>query len=119
MEVSVAFYMNRLKVYPLTIIKAPILCSDYYTTYNDQYYGIGASDLHIYVLYSTDKNLAYGATGKSCKYFGDGLGSTPDNTLQLGRPTVGRIIFNTYSLIDTAPSLSNRLFQSITATALH
>jgi hypothetical protein len=111
--------MMRLKVYPLTSIKAPGLCSDYIPSYNDQNYGIGASDLHIYVLYTTNAQLSYGATGKSCKYFGDGLTYPPDSTLQLGRPTMGRIIFNTYNLVDQATSLTNRLFQSITATALH
>ncbi len=64
----------------------------------------------------TDKSKAYGATGKSCHYV---AGAAVDNTLQAGRPIVGRIIFNTYSLVDTAPSLTNRLFQSVTATTLH
>lgn len=37
----------------------------------------------------------------------------------MGRPTVGRIIFNTFNLVDQEPSLSNRLFSEVTATALH
>jgi hypothetical protein len=119
MQVATYFYMNRLKVYPLTTISAPIICVDYNTPPNDQMYGISASDLHIYVTYISDANQTYGATGKSCKYYGDGTTPLPDSTLQIGRPTMGRIIFNTHSLVDTSSSLTNRLFQSITATALH
>jgi len=53
--------------------------------------------LHIYVKYLTDKLIGYGATGVSCKQFS---GTTaPDSTLQAGRPTVGRVIFNTYTLL--------------------
>ncbi len=37
----------------------------------------------------------------------------------MGRPTVGRIIFNNYNLVDQEPSLTNRLFSEVTATALH
>lgn len=48
-----------------------------------------------------------------------GAGTYPDLTMQAGRPTVGRIIFNTYRLVDVEPSLSNRLFQSVTATTIH
>jgi hypothetical protein len=32
---------------------------------------------------------------------------------------MGRIIFNTYNLVDTQASLTNVLFQSITSTSLH
>ena len=46
-------------------------------------------------------------------------GPVVDYTLQVGRPTVGRIIFNTYQLVDQEASLSNRLFQSVTATTIH
>lgn len=120
MQVAAFFYMSRLQVYPLVNIFAPMNCTDdYFTPPNDQTFGISASDLHIYVTYTTDRLKTYGATGKSCKYFGDRLSSPPDDTLQLGRPTVGRIIFNTYALIDSVPALTNRLFQSIVATALH
>jgi len=56
MQVSSDFYMNRLKVYPITTIYAIPNCSGYTTPYNDQYYGIAGSDLHIYVLYITDMN---------------------------------------------------------------
>lgn len=119
MSVATYFYMNRLQVYPLTTILAPTVCVDYNTSSNDQVYGISASDLHLYVTYITDKSQSYGATGKSCKYYGDNTATLPDSTLQIGRPTMGRIIFNTYNLVDTAASLTNRLFQSVTATALH
>jgi len=116
MTVAQNFYQNRLKVYPLSSLQAPGTCVDYTPSQNDQIYGIGASDLHIYVLYKTDSSLTYGATGGSCQYDG---GSLPDTTLRKGRPTMGRIIFNTYNIIDQQTSLTNVLFQSITATALH
>lgn len=119
MQVATFFYMNRLKVYPLTTIYAPSICYDYNTPPNDQTYGISASDLHLYVTYVTDKAASYGANGKSCKYYGDGTTPLPDSTLQIGRPTMGRIVFNTYSLTDTVSALTNRLFQSIVSTALH
>lgn len=119
MEVATFFYMSRLQVYPLITITAPMVCVDYDTPPNDQDYGISASDLHLYVTYTTDKLQAYGATGKSCKYYGDGTTPPPDATFQIGRPTVGRIIFNTYSLVDTVNALTNRLFQSVVSTALH
>lgn len=118
MQVAVNFYSSRLKVYPLSSLIAPGTCSGYIPSANDQNFGIGASDLHIYVLYITDSNEGYGATGKSCLWFGGGQNYT-DTTLQLGRPTMGRIIFNTYNLIDQQTSLTNVFFQSLTSTALH
>lgn len=118
MQVAVNFYSSRLQVYPLSSLVAPGLCVDYTPSINDQNFGIGASDLHIYVLYITDATQGYGATGKACLWYGEGQ-SPPDATLQLGRPIMGRIIFNTYNLVDQAKSLTNVLFQSITATALH
>lgn len=119
LNVALAFYMSRLQVYPLTTISAPVSCFDYATPPNDQQYGISGSDLHIYATYITDKTASYGATGKSCKYYGGGTATLPDATLQVGRPTMGRIIFNTYSLVDTQSSLTNRLFQSVASTACH
>lgn len=68
MTVTESFYESRLKVYPLSSLKAPGTCVDYTPSQNDQLYGIGASDLHIYVLYVTDSALSYGATGGSCLY---------------------------------------------------
>jgi hypothetical protein len=118
MQVATYFYMTRIKVYPITTIMAPSSCATYPTPNNDQVYGIAGSDLHIYMRQLTDKNQAYGATGKSCKYFGDLLSVAPDNTLQIGRPTMGNIVFNTYTLTDNL-TLTNRLFMSITSTALH
>jgi hypothetical protein len=67
----------------------------------------------------TDASISYGATGKSCNYYPGNATATPDVMLQVGRPTAGRIIFNTYSLVDREATLTNRLFQSITSTALH
>jgi hypothetical protein len=72
--------------------------------------------LVIFARYITDGNISYAATGKSCDYV---TGPALDYTLQVGRPTVGRIIFNTYQLVDQEPSLSNRLFQSVAATTIH
>ena len=116
MTVAVNFYMLRIKTYPLSSLLAPGACIDYLPSTNDQSFGISASDLHIYVLYATDSLLAYGATGGACKWV---TGSLPDSTLQVGRPVMGRIIFNTYNLIDQETALTNMLFQSITSTALH
>ena len=71
----------------------------------------------------TDKAITYGATGVSCRYF---TGTTvPDSTFQAGRPTIGRIKFNTFTLLDDKgissdqALLTNRRFAAITATALH
>ena len=116
MTVAQNFYQTRLKVYPLSSLTAPGDCVGYTPSQNDQLYGIGASDLHIYVLYITDSTQSYGANGGACKYYS---GSLPDSTLQVGRPTMGRIIFNTINLVDKQTSLTNMLFQSVTATALH
>jgi hypothetical protein len=101
--------MNRIKVYPITTILAPSSCASYPTPNNDQVYGIAGSDLHIYMRQLTDSSTAYGASGKSCKYYGDQVAVAPDNTLQIGRPTMGNIIFNSYQLTDGL-SLTNRLF---------
>ena len=117
MTVATNFFMVRLKVYPLTSLKAPGTCtSDYTPSNNDQIYGISASDLHIYVLYITNKDITYNANGASCLVEG---GTLPDSTLRKGRPTMGRIIFNTYSLTDQLTALTNVVFQSITGTAIH
>lgn len=78
---------------------------------------IAATDLHIYVRYVTDNTIGYGATGVSCQW--NTITTYPDTTLKAGRPTVGRIIFNTYNVVDTKPALTNRLFAAVTATALH
>lgn len=73
--------------------------------------------------YLTDKAINYGATGIHCKVFDDA--TVPAETFQAGRPTVGRIIFNTYALLEDEgitndqALLTNRRFASITATAIH
>jgi leishmanolysin len=98
-------------------ITPPSPCVDYTPPSTTAFAGV---DLVLFVLYITDQSQTYGATGKSCKYFeGTVTAGNPDLTLQIGRPTVGRIIFNTYNLVDRESSLTNRLFQSITSTALH
>lgn len=79
--------------------------------------GIANSDLHIYTLYSTS-SVGYGATGVSCNHVTTAGVSYPDTTLTAGRPIIGRIIFNTHNLVD-GETLTNRLFASVTATALH
>lgn len=81
---------------------------------------ISGQDLVIYATYVTDAAIGYSATGKSCEYVsGIATLDNPDNTLQVGRPTVGRIKFNTYTIIDQAPTVTNVLFQSIVSTTLH
>lgn len=97
MQVTANFYQNRLQVTQLSRIYSPSSCFDFTTPLNDQTNGIASSDLHIYVRYTTDKNIGYGATGISCKQYT--ATSAPDSTLQAGRSTVGRIIFNTYKLL--------------------
>lgn len=67
--------------------------------------------------YITDSQTSYGATGVSCNW--NPTSVNVDATLRAGRPIVGRIKFNTNKLVDTKSSLTNRLFASITATALH
>ena len=69
MQVAVNFYSSRLQVYPLSSLTAPGICVDFFPSVNDQNFGIGASDLHIYTLYITDSSQGYGATGKSCLRF--------------------------------------------------
>jgi len=65
----------------------------------------------------TDKNLGYSATGVSCQW--NSISGYPDTTLRAGRPTVGRIIFDTYNIVDRKGSLTNRLFAQIAAVCLH
>ena len=95
----------------------PDPCFDYTPSDTDQTNGFAATDLLIYVLYIADSGISYGATGVSCKWVTGQ--SDPDTTLQQGRPTVGRIKFNTYNLVDQESSLTNRLFAEVTATAIH
>lgn len=97
MLVTQTFYQNRLQVGQMATIYAPATCVDYATSSTAQTSGYANADLVIYMLYTTDSSLSYGATGKSCKYFS---GATPDSTLKVGMPTFGRIIFNTYILVD-------------------
>jgi hypothetical protein len=111
------FYQTRLKVSTISRVFAPSTCADFNPSSNDVSNGISNSDLHIYVRYITDRTLPYGATGVSCKYITSRI--LPDATFQQGRPTVGRIVFDTYNIIDGQTSLTNRLFSSICATALH
>jgi hypothetical protein len=92
----------------------PVECYDFNTT--DQN-GIGASDLHIYVRYITNSQIGYGATGVSCEW--NPLSGVADPNLSAGRPIVGRIIYNTYNLVDSVTSFTNRLFASITSTSIH
>ena len=92
------FYEKRLKVSTIARIFSPSSCNGYSPSSNDVNYGISSSDLHIYVRYLTDKNIAYGATGVACKFVTSM--TTPDLTFQQGRPTIGIIIFNTYHLVD-------------------
>ena len=69
MQVATSFFESRLSVTQVTRIYAPSLCFDHVTPTSDRDSGIASSDLHIYVLYITDKAEAYGATGIHCKVF--------------------------------------------------
>ena len=97
MMVTQTFFQKRLKVGEVGGITAPDPCVDFTPSSTAQTGGYSNTDLVIFVQYVTDKTISYGATGKSCKYV---IGPLPDFTLQVGRPTVGRIIFNTYKLVD-------------------
>lgn len=97
MMVTQTFFQNRLRVGEVGSITAPDPCVDFTPSVTAQSGGYSGTDLVIFVQYITDKDITYGATGKSCKYIS---GALPDQTLQVGRPTVGRIIFNTYKLVD-------------------
>lgn len=57
------------------------------------------------------------ATGKYCQVSA-GSGSLPDATLARGRPTFGRLRFNTAPTLD-GMNLTNRLFADTTSYALH
>ena len=119
MKVAAYFYMSRLKVSPEGLIDIPSLCHDYSPPLTDVQTGKANSDMHIYVLYSTDSTVGYGATGVSCSWVTTSGVFYPDTSYRAGKPTAGRIIFNTYNLVDREDALTNRLFSSITATALH
>ena len=95
LTVAKEFYQRRLKVGQLASITVPNYCVDFEPSNKGAL--LANIDLLIIARYVTNKNIGYGATGKSCDYVG---GSIPDYTLQVGRPTVGRVIFNTYNLID-------------------
>lgn len=113
------FLQTRIKVSTISRVFAPATCVDFSPSANDVSNGISASDLHIYVRYVTDNTAAFGysATGKSCRYVTSR--TLPDTTLQQGRPIIGRIIFNTYNVVDRQTSLTNRLFAEVTTTAMH
>ena len=117
MQVSTNFFENRLKVTRASLIYAPNTCVDFSPPSNDISVGISDCDLHIYLRYITDSSVTYAATGKSCKYIN--TLPIPDSTLQQGRPTFGRIIFNTLHVIDGENTLSSQLFSEITSLSLH
>lgn len=112
------FYQKRLRAGQLSSVTIPNSCVDFSP---DNPGGTVANyDLLIFARYLTDKNIGYGATGKSCDWVSAvASSSTPDYTLQHGRPSVGRIIVNTYTLVDQSSSLTNLLFQSVTTTIIH
>lgn len=119
-QIAKTFYESRLQVGTMATIYAPPDCVGYTPTSTAQSSGYANADLVIFVHYTTDATITYGATGKSCKYVtGTATAGSPDSTLTVGRPTFGRIIFNTYNLVDRVSALTNRLFQSITSTVLH
>lgn len=112
--VAQQFYQTRIKAAQLSYVTIPAYCVDFSPSNSGSQ--IANTELVIFAQYVSDASKSYGATGKSCDYVS---GAFPDSTLQVGRPSVGRIIFNTYSLVDQESSLTNRLFQSVTATTIH
>lgn len=93
--VTKSFYEKRLKAGQLTTITIPAYCVDFAPSNANS--TINNYELVLFAQYLTDTAQGYGATGKSCDWVS---GTRPDLTLQVGRPTVGRIIFNTYNLVD-------------------
>lgn len=85
----------RLKTAGLSLITVPLYCVDFAPSNGGS--NIANHELVIFAQYVTDASKSYGATGKSCDYVN---GVYPDSILQTGRPSVGRIIFNTYTLVD-------------------
>lgn len=82
--------------------------------------GVASADLVIYATYITDGTETYSATAKACAYVsGTATLANPDLTLKVNRPTVGRIKYNTYQIIDQKTSVTNLVFQSIVATTIH
>ena len=116
MKVAQNFFQKRLKVGAVATLTSPLICNDF----NPPSQSYSSADLVIYLRYTTDSSIGYGATGASCDYYSDGTDTTTtaDFTLQVGRPTFGRMIFNTYNLAD-GKTLTNRLFQGVTSTAIH
>lgn len=119
MKVVKQFVTARFKVSPESSNNiANSMCVDFTTPANDRSSGIALSDLHIYISYVTDNTLQYTATGKYCKVSAGSTSSpNPDTTLARGRPTMGRIKFNTAYALDGA-QLTNRLFADTTASTL-
>lgn len=66
MQVATYFYQKRLKVSPQMSITIPSTCQNYTVPATDVSNGVGPTDLHIYVLYATNSQVGYGATGVSC-----------------------------------------------------
>jgi proprotein convertase subtilisin/kexin type 5 len=112
------FVKLRFQVYSEQAnIVAPTTCVDYTSPSVDVSSGIANSDLHLYVLYQSNSSSTSVATGKYCQVTSGG-GSLPDATLARGRPTFGRIRFNTAPTLDGA-TLTNRLFADTASYALH
>ena len=65
MAVTQVFYQTRLQVGQTASISSPLFCVDF----SPPSQAYANADLVIYVRYITDAAIAYGATGKSCKYY--------------------------------------------------
>lgn len=100
-QVARTFFEKRLSVIPESNIKSPSSCTDDYTPPAvDVSTGIN-TDLIVYISYLTSSSSAkgYGATGVSCSWLPDVI-NYPDTSFKAHRPVVGRMIYNTYNLID-------------------
>lgn len=103
------FVYLRFKVYnEQGNIVAPTTCAGYTSPNVDVTNGIANSDLHLYVIYESNSSKNYAVTGKYCQ-LAAGVGGLPDPTLARGRPTFGRLKFNTAYNLDGV-TLTNRLF---------
>ena len=99
MLVAKTFFTIRLKIVRLPRVFPPQLCHDYNPVENDWRYGVSDSDLHVYGLYVTNKNINYRATGISCHYY-NAAASLPNLDFTRARPDVGIMRWNTFKTVD-------------------
>ena len=115
LSVAKQFLKNRISVYPENSIVIPNVCVDLNIIEKNLMSSAPSTDLLIYATSITNETLTYTVTGKSCVYSTNGIPPPgPDYYLQYGRPTVGRMKFNTFPKLKGF-QLTNRLFATLTS----